>query len=101
MGQRDAEHRIAHLFCELHLRLKCVGLADGGEFELPINQTELGDTIGVSAVHVNRSLQGLRAKDLIVLRNGRLMIPNAERLRQMCSFNPNYLHLEGGKQVNT
>ena len=36
IGQRDAEHRIAHLFREVHLRLKCVGLADGGEFELMV-----------------------------------------------------------------
>ena len=97
IGQRDAEHRIAHLFCEVHLRLKCVGLADGGHFELPITQTEIGDTMGISAIHVNRSLQSLRAKDLIILRNGRLVIPDVERLRRMSGFNPNYLHLEGGK----
>lgn len=98
IGQRDAEHRIAHLFCEVHLRLKSVGLADGGEFELPISQVEIGDTMGISAVHVNRSLQSLRAKNLIVLRNGRLVIPDLERLHRMSGFNPNYLHLDGGKR---
>ncbi len=57
MGRRDAETSIAHLFCEMHLRLKSIGLADGGEFRLPITQNELADTVGLSAVHVNRSLQ--------------------------------------------
>ena len=98
MGQRDAELSIAHLFCELHLRLKGVGLADGGEFALPITQAELADTMGLSAVHVNRSLQSLRVQGLITLRSGRLVIPDVDRLRAACQFNPNYLHFEEGKQ---
>lgn len=98
IGQRDAERRIAHLFCEVHLRLKSVGLADGGEFALPITQIEIGDTMGISAVHVNRSLQSLRAKGLIALRKKRLVIKDVDQLRQMSGFNPNYLHLQGGKQ---
>ena len=59
IGQRNAEQRIAHLFCEVHLRLKSIGLADGREFQLPIAQAEIGDTMGISAIHVNRSLQSL------------------------------------------
>ena len=98
IGQRDAESSIAHLFCELHLRLKGVGLSDGGEFSLPITQSELADTMGLSAVHVNRSLQSLRVQGLITLRSGRLVIPDVDRLRAACQFNPNYLHLEEGKQ---
>lgn len=94
MGQRDAERSIAHLFCELHLRLKGVGLADGGEFHLPITQAELADTMGLSTVHVNRSIQSLRSQGLIVLRGGRLVIPDVDRLRSACHFNANYLHLE-------
>ena len=53
--------------------------------------------MGVSSIHVNRSLQSLRAKGLITLRSGRLVIPDVEALRRMSGFNPNYLHLEGGK----
>ena len=97
LGQRNAEHRIAHLFCEIHLRLKCIGLADGGRFELPITQTELGETLGLSTVHVNRSLQSLRAQDLVLSRGRSVTIPDIDRLRQMSGFNANYLHLEGGK----
>ncbi len=98
LGQRDAEHRTAHLFSELHLRLTSVGLVDDGAFDLPITQTELGDTVGLSAVHVNRCLQKLRASGLIMLKHGRLVIPDVGLLRAMCDFNPNYLHLAGGKR---
>ena len=97
LGQRDAEHRIAHLFCELHLRMASVDLVDDGTLELPITQSELGDTLGLSVVHVNRCLQKLRASGLIMLKHGRLVIPDVGLLHAMCDFNPNYLHLAGGK----
>ncbi len=97
MGQRSAEHRLAHLFCELHLRLKSIGLVDGGEFELPITQTELGETMGLSTVHVNRSLQSLRSQGLVFHKSKTVTIPDIEQLRKLSGFNSNYLHLEGGK----
>ncbi len=96
MGQRDAERSIAHLFCEIHLRLEAVGLAEGNEFSLPIKQAELADTMGLSTVHVNRSLQSLRARGLVTFKSGRIVIPDIDQLRSLCQFNPNYLHLEGG-----
>ena len=97
LGQRDAEERVAHLFCELHLRLKSVGLSDGARFSLPITQAELGDTMGISSVHANRALQSLRSKDLITFRNREVVILDVARLQQLSGFNPNYLHLKGGK----
>lgn len=99
LGQRDAEHRIAHLFCELHVRLQSVGLADGDAFDLPITQGEIGDSTGVSTVHVNRSLQSLRSKGLIRLSGGRLAILDVAELRAMSEFNPDYLHRNGGNRV--
>jgi CRP-like cAMP-binding protein len=97
LGQRDAVHRIAHLFCELHLRLDSIGRVDHDVFSLPITQTELGETMGLSAVHVNRALQFLRREGLIGLQSHVLDIPDINRLREFSDFNPNYLHLEGGK----
>ena len=97
-GQREAEERIAHLICELHLRLKTVGLADGGRFALPITQAEIGDALGLTSVHVNRTLQLLRAQNLITLKHRAMVINDVERLRAMSGFNPNYLHLVGGKR---
>ena len=98
MGQRDAEERIAHLFCEMHLRLQAVGLAAGRRFELPITQADLGDTMGLSTVHVNRTLQSLRGRNLVAFSSGTLEILDLQGLKDLSSFNPNYLHLEGGKR---
>lgn len=99
LGQRDAEERIAHLFCELPLRLQSVGLTTDGGFQLPLTQAELADTVGLSAVHVNRSLQSLRAQNLIEFKGKVLDIPDVHRLRAIAGFRSNYLHLDGaGKE---
>lgn len=98
MNQRDADHRMAHLFCELLVRLQSVGLADEAGFDLPITQQELGDLLGMSNVHVNRTLQTLREAGLIEFRSKRLTIPSVERLNAYAEFKPNYLHLT--KRVN-
>lgn len=94
MGQRDAYERIAHLLAELWLRMRAVGLTTGGAFELPVTQADLGDTLGLTSVHVNRMLQRLRADGLIDLSRGSLYIPDVPRLMALSNFEPNYLHLE-------
>src|SRR3712207_8604800 len=48
---------IGHLLCELFTRLRAVGLTKSYVCEFPITQGELGDALGLSTVHVNRSLQ--------------------------------------------
>ena len=92
--RRDPFECVAHLFCELWLRMKTVGLVEDGMFDLPLTQTELGDTIGLNAVTVNRVLQRLRAEKLISLKRGQLAILDAERLMTISGFDPNYLHLD-------
>ena len=94
VGQRPAEQRIAHLFCELHARLDSVGLVQSDRFELPLSQLEIADSMGLSAVHVNRCLQELRGRGLIVSRAKTLEILDLERLKAFAEFNPNYLHLK-------
>lgn len=93
VGQREAIQQLAHLFCELHLRLLSVGLADADGYDMPLRQPDLADILGLTSVHVNRVLQELRVAGLIVLRSRRLQIPNLAGLRAYCGFNPNYLHL--------
>lgn len=94
IGQRDAFQRIAHLFCELWLRMKAVGLVDAeDQFDLPLTQTEIADTMGLTPVHTNRMLQRLRADGLIALGKGRLTILDPKRLAFVSGFRPNYLHL--------
>lgn len=94
IGQRDAFQRISHLFCELWLRMTAVGLVDADhQFDLPLTQTELADTMGLTPVHTNRTLQRLRAEGLITLDKQRLTILEPKRLAQISDFRPNYLHL--------
>ena len=93
VGCRSAPERIAHLFCELLVRLQAVGLADDDSYDLPITQGDVADTTGLSNVHVNRSLQELRRQGLIELKGRRLTILNLPRLRALAEFKDNYLHL--------
>jgi CRP-like cAMP-binding protein len=96
MGRRSAYQQIAHLLCELFLRLRFVGLVEGDSFELPATQEELGDAFGLSAVHVNRTLQELRGNSLIASKSKRVTIPDLERLKEAAGFDPAYLHVRGG-----
>jgi len=93
MGQREASQRMAHLFCELLLRLRLVGFADEDGYDLPLTQTELADILGMTSVHVNRVLRDLREAGLVVFKHRRLTILDVERLKAYCSFDPMYLHL--------
>ena len=94
VGQRSAFERIAHLLVELFLRLECVGLTDGTRCEFPLTQNDLADATGLTAVHVNRTLQELRRAGLIVLQDRVLTIPDLEALKNAALFNDNYLHLD-------
>jgi CRP-like cAMP-binding protein len=93
IGRREAYNRMAHLLCELLVRLKAVGLAEDETFDLPITQTELADAIGASTVHVNRVLQELRADGLIRSRGTQVQILDWEGLKEAGDFDPLYLHL--------
>jgi len=97
VSRRSADEAIAHLFCELLARLESVGLRIGDGFELPVTQSELADTVGISAVHTNRVIQSLRAKGLIELNTHGLQILDIKALKELAGFRPNYLHLSGGK----
>ncbi|MCJ2131680.1 Crp/Fnr family transcriptional regulator [Methylobacterium sp. E-045] len=94
LGQRTALERLGHLFCEVFLRLRGVGLTDGATCDFPLTQVELADALGLSNVHINRTLQELRRAGLIGLKGGRLTIPDFDALQRASLFNPNYLHLD-------
>jgi CRP-like cAMP-binding protein len=93
MGQREASEQMAHIFCEIYTRLRAVGLAEGGRFRGPVTQEEMADLMGVTPVHVNRTLRLLREQGLLELDGKWVVIPDFEQLRQYGGFNPNYLHL--------
>jgi CRP-like cAMP-binding protein len=97
VGRRDAFSRMAHLLCEMRLKLQAVGLAKDDTFDLPFTQSELADAIGTSNVHVNRVLQELRAKDLIRSKGTQVTIPDWEKLKEVAGFDPLYLHVGQGR----
>ena len=96
VGSREAPGRIAHLLCEIFLKLQAVGLTKGNSFDFPITQSEIADATGLSTVHVNRSVQKLRRERLIVLEKGRCTITDWEGLKEPAMFDPTYLHLDDG-----
>lgn len=95
LGRRDAFDRVGNLICEMHERLKNVDLTNNGTFELPLTQEELADALGLTPVHVNRTLKRLREADLLTHRQQRIVITDVARLQRLVGFDPNYLHLPG------
>lgn len=93
MGRRSAAQRTGHLICELHARLRSVGLADDTSFDFPVTQAAMADAVGISAVHINRVLQELRQQDLIAWDRGVLHIRNRGALAAISEFDDRYLHL--------
>jgi len=94
VGRRTALARIAHLLCELCIRLQLIGLSDGGRFALPITQVDLADASGLTSVHVNRMLKQLRDQEMVTFRNGVVDIHDWDRLARAAEFDPAYLHLD-------
>jgi len=94
LGQRSAIARMAHLFCELYVRLDVVGRTKGNRYEFPLTQRELSECLGLTVVHVNRTLQELRRKGLVEFENRHLTILDRLGLEGIVEFDPNYLYLE-------
>jgi len=94
IASRPALNRLSHLFCEMLTRLEAAGLADGSSCPLPLTQTDLSEASGMSNVHVNRSLQELRAQKLITFEKGFLTVLDWDTLASLAGFDPSYLHLK-------
>jgi len=93
LGRRDAASRLAHLFCELQVRLTAAGLAEHGTYELPITQTDLAEILGLTSVHVNRMLKDLREKGLVTFKGKVVEIEDWDGLVAVSEFDPFYLSL--------
>lgn len=92
VGRRDAKQRIAHLLCELAVRLKAAGLGEGPMFDFPLTQEQIADATGLTAVHTNRVLQSLRKAGLISLATSKLTILDWDALADAGDFGERYLH---------
>jgi len=93
LGRRSAIARMAHLICELFVRLRDRGLSASSSFDFPITQADVGDILGLSVVHVNRTVQDLRRLELISWEHGRVTIVDYEGLARRGEFDPTYLNL--------
>ncbi|MEO5374463.1 MAG: Crp/Fnr family transcriptional regulator [Alphaproteobacteria bacterium] len=80
LGRRTAYERMAYLMAELLVRLRAVGLSDGHSFDFPVTQEILADSLGLSVVHVNRTLRRLRQDGLLSFQARRAVIGDPEGL---------------------
>lgn len=94
VGRRTAAARIAHLLCELEVRLQLVGLSRDRRFPLALTQAEIADATGLTSVHVNRMLKRLRDEGMVTFRGGEVIIQDWDRLQRVAEFTPDYLYLE-------
>jgi CRP-like cAMP-binding protein len=101
LGRRSASERVGHLFCELYNRLGMVGLIDGKSYDMPVTQADLSDLLGLSPVHVNRSLQELRKSGLISLSGRKVTIHDLGSLREFSFFDQAYLQASGSRFLQT
>lgn len=92
IGQRDAFSRTGHHLCELWHRMKTIGSVDDHAFDLPLTQEELGDSLGLTSVHINRTIKRLKEDGLITIAQRRLTVLDPQRLTQITGFDPAYLN---------
>ncbi len=94
IGRRSGIERIAHLICEVAIRLERQQVADMYGYVLPMTQEQLGDATGMTAVHVNRMLKNLQLEGLIARDRNKITITDWAGLSALSDFNPTYLHLD-------
>ncbi|MDX1712042.1 MAG: Crp/Fnr family transcriptional regulator [Rhodovibrionaceae bacterium] len=102
LGQRSAIERMAHYFIEIGRRLRARGLDDADHFRLPLTQELLGDLLGMTSVHVNRTLKRLEKEGHIARRGDEIALKLSPKLYRLAGFQPHYLHegdavRQGGK----
>jgi len=96
IGRRDARTRIAHLLCELALRMENVGLGEHINYELPISQEQLADSVALTSVHVNRTLMRLEEEGFITRNRRMITVVDWKKMVAVADFEPRYLHIGEG-----
>ena len=91
--RRSAYDRLAHLICEFVARMRAGGLSQGEIFHFPLTQIELGDALGLSTVHVNRTVKKLHQAGLVSWHLHSLTIHDWGRLKEAADFDDTYLEL--------
>ncbi len=88
VGRRTPVERLSHFLLELHARLKSVGRADEKRFTLPFSQEVIADVLGLSLPHLNRTMQQLRAENLIASRDRTLEFVDRAAIQALAHFQP-------------
>ena len=95
VGRRSTRERTAHLLLEFATRFHDAGLFPKESFELPISQNDLADALGITSVHMNRTMQWLRGERLIRTHMRTVWIENWPAMVELAGFDRLYLHPEG------
>ncbi|MDZ3833591.1 MAG: Crp/Fnr family transcriptional regulator [Sphingopyxis sp.] len=93
-GRQSAQERIGHLLLELHRRAQIVKQAHGDSLRLPLTQTQIADTLGLTPIHTNRVLRRLVRAGYIEMGRQWIHFLDAPALAEMCEFDPSYFHLD-------
>lgn len=92
LARRNALERTAHLLSELEFRLRRIGLSSNGRFRLELTQAELGHLLGLTSVHVNRTMQELRRRHLLMTKGTMMELMDMTALHSLADFTPDYLN---------
>ncbi|MCE8022271.1 Crp/Fnr family transcriptional regulator [Halomonas sp. MCCC 1A11036] len=91
LGRYAAHERLAHFLYELYLRLKRIGAVEENGFHVPLSQEQIGDALGLSAVHVSRTFSMLRDEGLVIRDRQRTVLPDPDALAQLVEFSGTYI----------
>ena len=91
LGRRSARERTAHVLCEVMSRLEIAGVEDIGQFIVPLSQEDFADTLGISVVHMNKTLRALEREQILSFRKGVLRVLNRKKLEIEAGFDDGYI----------
>ena len=94
LGRRDSLEKLAHALCELEARLTAIGQMRRRTIELPLNQEDFADILGISVIHVNRTFRRLSDDKTAEYKKGQIELLDRDRLAELAAFDPSYLHFD-------
>lgn len=97
LARKDATARVAHLLCEMLTRYSTMGLAQQQSYAFAITQTNLADALGLTQVHLNRTLKRIKEAGLAIKQPDRVIIHDLAGLAALAEFDPAYLQLVGDR----
>lgn len=85
LGRKSAVERISTLMVEFIERLKTGGRGQGERFPMPLTQTEIGDIVGLTPIHVNRVIKDLKDRGIIEVRRRFVTVHDQAALRSIAN----------------